>query len=233
MENDKNTKISIPMAIIVAGFLIMVGIMVNGGVSIDKKPKTLSEQVGVPKEKLTKCIQDFDKNSFEEKINASAMNAMKKEDGIGTPFSVVIGKNGEKSKIAGALSYEDSMEVINSVLSGKPTIKYEGEVENVNTNDHILGSLDSEVVIIEYSDFECPFCAKFHPTIKRIVEESNGKIAWVYRHLPLTQIHQHAMERAIASECVTKIKGNDAFWKYADLLFGIVTPKEDPISEQL
>src|SRR3989344_3323501 len=61
-------------------------------------------------------------------------------------------------------------------------------------NDHILGNPSALVKIIEYSDLECPFCARFHETMKQAMDEygKDGKIAWVYRHFPLEQIHSSA-----------------------------------------
>ncbi len=86
-------------------------------------------------------------------------------------------------------------------------------------DDHIIGSPTAPLVLIEYSDFQCPFCNLIRPTIRRIVEESNGQIAWVYRHFPLESIHPEAKPAAIASECVTEQLGNNGFWKFEDVLF--------------
>jgi len=51
--------------------------------------------------------------------------------------------------------------------------------------DHINGNPDAQISLIEYSDFECPFCKKFHSTAKRLIEAFDGKVNWVYRHFPL------------------------------------------------
>ncbi|MEK7068412.1 MAG: DsbA family protein [Patescibacteria group bacterium] len=85
--------------------------------------------------------------------------------------------------------------------------------------DHVYGSRQASVFLIEYSDFECPFCARIHPTLKRLVDESNGSVAWVYRHFPLTSIHNQARPAAVASECVAAQLGNDGFWSFANLMF--------------
>jgi hypothetical protein len=236
MEDTKKQQITTPMAIVIAGVFIMIAILVTngGGNSKATKAKTLSEQVGVSKEKLAECVQGFDKDAFGKKIQDSVTSAMKGEDGVGTPYSIVIGANGVKSKINGADGEENVKKIIDEVIAGKVTTEYKGEVTPVESGEHILGNpTTAQVTIIEYSDFECPFCARFHPTLKKIVTESNGNVAWVYRQFPLVQIHQNAFERAVASECVAKIKGNDAFWKYADLLFNLVTPQEAPVDEQL
>ena len=88
-----------------------------------------------------------------------------------------------------------------------------------SAQEHIVGSPDAPLVLIEYSDFQCPYCNVVHPTLKRIVAESNGQIAWVYRHLPLESIHPSARPAALASECIAEQLGNAGFWKFADSVF--------------
>jgi len=83
--------------------------------------------------------------------------------------------------------------------------------------DHYRGSGSPSITIIEYSDLECPFCARVHDTFKQIVDEHTD-VTWVYRHLPLS-FHPQAMPAAIASECVAREEGNEAFWNFADTIF--------------
>ena len=85
--------------------------------------------------------------------------------------------------------------------------------------DHIYGNPDAIVSLIEYSDFECPFCKRFHLTAKRIVDTYAGKVNWVYRHFPLEFHNPGAQSQAEASECAASLGGNDAFWKYADAIY--------------
>lgn len=92
--------------------------------------------------------------------------------------------------------------------------------------DHILGPADAVVKIIEYSDTECPFCKRFHPTMQQAVRAYPGKVAWVYRHLPLRSLHSKAAKEAEATECANELGGNDAFWAYLDKVFE-VTPSND------
>ena len=83
--------------------------------------------------------------------------------------------------------------------------------------DHIRGDANATISLIEYSDFECPFCSRHHPTVMQIMED-NDDINWVYRHFPLS-FHPTAQPLAEASDCVADLGGNDAFWKFADLIF--------------
>ncbi|MEX0917128.1 MAG: thioredoxin domain-containing protein [Candidatus Paceibacterota bacterium] len=98
-------------------------------------------------------------------------------------------------------------------------------VAPVTTDDHILGNPDADVVIIEYSDTECPFCKDFHSVMHQVIDEygKDGKVAWVYRHFPLASIHPKAPREAEATECAAELGGNDGFWAYIDRLFE-VTP---------
>ncbi len=85
--------------------------------------------------------------------------------------------------------------------------------------DHIYGNPDATVSLIEYSDFECPFCKRFHPTAKRIVDAYDGQVNWVYRHFPLAFHNPGAQTQAEASECAASLGGNDAFWAFSNKIF--------------
>ena len=96
-------------------------------------------------------------------------------------------------------------------------------VKPVSAEDHIRGDANAPVKIVEFSDFECPFCKSFHASMKQVMSnyEKDGKVAWVYRHFPLDQIHSKARKEAQAAECAAEQGGNKAFWAYADKLFEI------------
>jgi len=96
-------------------------------------------------------------------------------------------------------------------------------VNAVTEADHIKGSLDSEIVIVEFSDYDCVFCGRFHNTMNEIVA-TNDDVAWVYRHSPIAQLHPQARAVAVASECVAELAGNDAFWSFTD---GYFAARED------
>lgn len=101
------------------------------------------------------------------------------------------------------------------------------EMKPVAGDDHIRGNQNADVVIVEYSDFECPFCKRFHETMKQVRAEYGDKVAWVYRHFPLDQLHPvKARKEAVAAECANELGGNEAFWKYADRFFEL-TPSNN------
>ncbi|HBB56987.1 TPA: disulfide bond formation protein DsbA [Patescibacteria group bacterium] len=99
----------------------------------------------------------------------------------------------------------------------------------ITNNDHILGNPNASIKIVEYSDFECPFCKSFHFTMKKIIDEygKSGEVAWVYRHFPLDSLHPvKARKEAIATECAVELGGKEAFWEFADKFFE-VTPSNN------
>ncbi len=89
----------------------------------------------------------------------------------------------------------------------------------VNENDHKQGAQNPVVTLVEYSDYDCPFCNRVHPTLERIVEEYPNQVAWVYRHYPLDALHPTARTAAEVSECVAKYGSNDKFWELTDEIF--------------
>ena len=93
------------------------------------------------------------------------------------------------------------------------------KIRPVTASEHILGNPNAKVVIVEYSDSECPFCKVFDETMHNVVTKENGQIAWVYRHFPIPQLHPKAEHEAEAMECAWEQGGNDTFWKYADQVF--------------
>ncbi|NBD73979.1 thioredoxin domain-containing protein [Patescibacteria group bacterium] len=132
------------------------------------------------------------------------------------PLSIIVAG----AMVAGTFFYTRSGE------SGQQAAAPQGEqptqeVRPVSEDDHIRGNPNADIVIIEYSDFDCPFCAQFHETMKTIVDEygREGQVAWVYRHFPIEELHPNATRIAMGSECVAELAGADAFWTFTDAVY--------------
>jgi len=85
--------------------------------------------------------------------------------------------------------------------------------------DHIYGDINAPLTLVEYSDFECPFCKRFHPAAKKFVDQSGGQVNWVYRHFPLGFHNPVAQKEAEAAECAASQGGHSEFWSYSDLIY--------------
>lgn len=92
-------------------------------------------------------------------------------------------------------------------------------IRGIVAGDHVRGSKDAKVVVVEFSDPECPFCRIFHTTMQQVVGDYGDKVTWVYRHFPLPQLHPKAQKESEALECAHTLGGDDAFWKYTDKLY--------------
>ncbi|MBD3360198.1 thioredoxin domain-containing protein [Candidatus Peregrinibacteria bacterium] len=91
------------------------------------------------------------------------------------------------------------------------------DVPPVSDSDWTLGNKESDIVLIEYSDFQCPACVSYFDLLKDVVEEFDKHILFVYRHYPLDSIHKNAGFAAAAAEAAGK---QGKFWKMYDKLFG-------------
>jgi protein-disulfide isomerase len=92
------------------------------------------------------------------------------------------------------------------------------KIPEVSEDDYIKGNPDAPIKIVEYSDPECVFCLRLHPTLNQIISEYPDQVAWVYRHID-TRLHRKLMAEATAAECAGELGGNDAFWSYLDRIY--------------
>lgn len=131
------------------------------------------------------------------------------------PFSIIIAGaligGGIYMSSQGKKSFPNGSDVRQQTIEAIP-------LKEVSNADHILGNPNAQIMIVEYSDTECPYCKIYHKTMDRIMSEygPEGKVARVYRHFPL---HKQSIKEAVATECAAKIGGNDMFWKYLDQVY--------------
>jgi protein-disulfide isomerase len=86
----------------------------------------------------------------------------------------------------------------------------------VTTKDHILGNANARIELLEYGDYQCPWCWKAYPIVKRLQAELGERLKFVFRNFPLTKVHPHAKIAAMAAEAAD-LQGK--YWEMHDLLF--------------
>jgi len=86
----------------------------------------------------------------------------------------------------------------------------------VSERDHILEPMTAPVTLVEYGDYECPYCGQAHPIVKELRQRLGDRLRIVFRNFPLTQIHPHAEHAAEAAEAAG---AQDKFWEMHDVLF--------------
>jgi protein-disulfide isomerase len=86
----------------------------------------------------------------------------------------------------------------------------------VSDADHAQGRRDAPIVLVEYGDFECPYCGAAHPQLRAVQEAMGDALCFVFRHFPLAQAHPHAQRAAEFAEAAATI---GRFWEMHDLLF--------------
>lgn len=106
-----------------------------------------------------------------------------------------------------------------------------GIIAPIGAEDHVIGDRRAPIVIVEYSDIECPFCKQFHQTLRQLMSTYgvNGQLAWAFRHFP---VHKNSVKEAEALECAAELGGNEGFWRYTDKIFE-VTPSNDGLDLSL
>jgi protein-disulfide isomerase len=88
--------------------------------------------------------------------------------------------------------------------------------KKIGPGDHIAGPRDAPVTLVEYGDFQCPYCGKAYQEMKRLQQMLGDQLCFVFRHFPLTQLHPDALQAAEAAEAAG-VQGR--FWEMHDLLF--------------
>ncbi len=107
-------------------------------------------------------------------------------------------------------------------------------IVTLQQNDHIRGDTSkAEIALFEYSDSDCPFCIKFHNTVKTLLSEYKDNLVWIYRYFPLSQLHPNAYSEAIAMECAYQIGGDAAFDKYLDTVIDVTLNNDSKVEDTL
>lgn len=193
----------------------------------EEKLKSYAKDLGLNTGDFNKCL---DNDSKKAAVDADV--AYGTSVGVqGTPGFFVNGKF-----LAGAFPYEVFKEIIDRELAGTGSqncTDYSTELQpycsdpaNLNfnpvpqqlnvSNAQAQGPANAKIQLVEFSDFECPYCQSAYPTVKQILNEYKGQVKFYYVHYPLTQIHPNAQKSAEASLCAAD---QGKFWEYHDKLF--------------
>lgn len=86
----------------------------------------------------------------------------------------------------------------------------------VSASDHVLGSEDARVTLVEYGDFECPYCGAAYPITSQIIHKMGDQLRFVFRQFPLTEVHPYALAAAEASEAAA---AQGKFWEMVDMIY--------------
>ena len=149
---------------------------------------------------------DLDGGDLDGRINSGIAEG--NADGVNATPTFIL--NGEK--LQNPRSYDDFRALINGVIIDSDNrISFEAGEE-----DRVKGNEEAGVVLIEYSDFQCPACGSYYPIVKALSEEFPEELLIVYRHYPLTNIHPNAFSAAKASEAAAN---QGKFWEMHDMLF--------------
>ncbi len=121
-------------------------------------------------------------------------------------------------------------------VSQDTTVRYADiSINPVSDKDYIRGNPNAKVVVVEYSDTECPFCKRFHSTMKSLADTygKDGTVAWVYRNFPIEQLHARAQKEAEALLCAGKLGGTNGFWNYTDRVYTVTQSNDSLEPSQL
>lgn len=159
-----------------------------------------------------------------------SLSAAKRMDTVSANQSPVVAQAAEPGAGYKFKSEEDFQQAVISSLNQMVKDKQEQEMadklakqklapEEVPGDKKIYGDLSARFTLVEFSETECPFCTKHHPTMKSLVDSSQGNINWEWKHLPLSFHNPAALQQAIVGECVAEQGGNRKFWVYIDEVF--------------
>jgi len=90
---------------------------------------------------------------------------------------------------------------------------------DVGDHDHVDGPSDAAATLVEYGDYECPYCGMAYPIVKDLRQRFAGQLRFVFRNFPLSESHPHAEHAAESAEAVADLAGNASFWAMHDALY--------------
>lgn len=174
--------------------------------SFDARLASLAKETGLNASKFKKCMQAGKKSVVD------ADSAQGAQAGVnGTPAFFINGR-----LIPGAVPFEEFKKILDEELNGGQNKATEKRVNVDVGSASTKGKVGSLITMVEFSDFQCPYCSRALPTVNQVLSQYGDKILFAYKHFPLTQIHPLAQKAAEASECA---RDQGKFWEFHDKLF--------------
>ena len=189
----------------------------------------MSEEPEIPKENLESSSQ-VPENSLVETQDVNHSKEGKSSNkgmiiglivaiGVGAFFAGLFFANMDSDLVTES-ELEMALSRIEAKIDNLQTINPPEQIIRISSDDDpVRGDPNAPITIIEFSDFQCPFCARFHvQTLPVLLEEyiESGKVKLVYRDFPIQNIHPNALPAAVAAECANE---QDMYWEYHDTLF--------------
>lgn len=187
-------------------------------VSVQERMVAYAKDIGLNEGKFTECIGTDKYKSLISENEAGGAQA-----GVsGTPGNIIYSLTTKKGfLVSGAQPIQNFQAVIDPMLAnpnyaGTSSTTPATNVPPVDTaTDHIRGNADADLAVIVYTDYQCPYCHRVHPTLQQLLTTYGDKMMLVYRHFPLS-FHPEAEPLAIGAECANELGGSDAFWSFTD-----------------
>ena len=192
----------------------------------------MSSEDSPPKEKFDseEIIKNEEKPKVPETISKETKKMKSENTKLIIALMIVIGIAGYFS---GSYFSNPDSELVTKTELAEALLEFESKIESTQQlpsqpsqpveisldNDPIRGDPNAPITIVEFSDFQCPFCARFHvQTLPPLLEEyiDTGKVNLVYRDFPIQSIHPNALPAAVAAECANE---QGKYWDYHDALF--------------
>jgi protein-disulfide isomerase len=196
-------------AIHIIGILVVVAVIAGGYFFAQQQQPIVSgdkfvdyaTELNINATQFRACLNS---NKYDSGIKSDSNEAIRLKVG-GTPTFFVNGQ-----EIAGG-TYNDLKAAIDTALANE-TLTNTVNLGNLPPK----GNLSARVVVVEFSDFQCPFCQRAETTVKKIISDYGDKIKFVYMDLPLTNIHRFAEKSSNAARCANE---QGKFWEYHDILY--------------
>ena len=228
MENKKFSHAQIIIIIGLVGLAFYLGFSGVGNNSSKKEDEKKAQETKVKlvgMEAARKVASDMGLNmdDFNSCVEDPAMAQKVKDQeelgsraGVtGTPGTFVYDTVTKKVvEIGGAAPLDTIKSKLADLKAGKGI---DIDIAPINEDDFVKGNSEARYVVMEWSDYECPYCGRFQKSVTQLLGEDTD-VKWVYRQFPLDDLHPNSRAKSIAALCVGKIAGNDSFWQFSDTL---------------